>query len=69
MTDRINSITLILEDDMRIDDAQRLIDALWCFEGVADVSPNLVTSQDSIAALRAESKIRGSLLKYIRDNI
>ena len=40
MTDRIHSITVILEKELREDDAQEIISAILCLKGVLTVRGN-----------------------------
>lgn len=65
MTDRIHSLTVILERDMREDDAQRYVDAFLCFRGVAEVRPNISATDHIIARAQA----RGELRKVIGDTL
>jgi len=37
MTDRYHSLTVILERDIRSDDAELLIDAIKCLRGILDI--------------------------------
>ena len=41
MTDRINAIVVILEKDMREDDAEPLLNAIRTMRGVLDVRTNI----------------------------
>ena len=57
MTDRIHSITLVLDKNIRIDDAESLIAALGLFGGVIEVIPNVACIEDAVA----ESRVRQEL--------
>lgn len=46
MTDRVKGFTVVLEKEMRIDDAQALIDAIGCLRGVIKVEPEIMTGSD-----------------------
>jgi len=67
MTDRVNALVVTLEQDIRIDDVQLLIDAIKMMRFVADVSPNVTDMQDHIAYIRARSDIEGKLYNALRD--
>lgn len=41
MTDRTNALLVVLEKDIRIDDAQVLVDAIKMLRGVLDVECNI----------------------------
>ena len=60
MTDRINSITLVLSKDTRIDDAEPLIEACKQFGRVVDVVPNL---SENWAAMSERSRLIAKLSK------
>ena len=46
MTDRIHALTVVLDEDMRIDDAEPLVQAIRMMRHVADVQPISVTESD-----------------------
>lgn len=54
MTDRIHSITLVLDQDMREDDARALLTAVCMFKGVINASANVA----DIALYTAEARAR-----------
>lgn len=58
MTDRVHSLTVILEQDTRLDDLQPLITAITLFEGVAEVVPLIADPVSRMAEARALQKIR-----------
>lgn len=53
MTDRVNALLVVLEEDIRDDDAAATIAAIRQIKGVLDVTPNVVSSADAIADMRA----------------
>ncbi len=61
MTDRYYALTVILEKDMRDDDAERMIDAIQMIKGVQDVKP-LISNPDT---WMAEERARGELSKKL----
>jgi hypothetical protein len=56
VTERIHSITLVLREDMREDDAQQLMDACRMFGPVLDVKPNVSRPGDEAARSRLLAK-------------
>lgn len=66
MTDRINGFTVILQYDIRDDDAQATINAIRQIKGVADVVPNVVTPADHIAVMQTKVEIAKKLEGFTR---
>lgn len=64
MTDRVVSLTVILDKEYRVDDVERLIDAIQMVKGVAHVEKGPVSNVDTWFAL---SRIRHDLLPKIID--
>lgn len=58
MTDRYNALLVVLEQDIRDDDAEATIAAIRQIKGVLDVTPNVVDSGDYIVA---EMRVRHEL--------
>ena len=50
MTDKINSLIVTLEKDMREDDAQEIISAVSMIKGVLSVKPNIALPIDEHVA-------------------
>lgn len=68
MTDRINSITITLDHDIRIDDARDgIIQALYQLKGVIDATPNVADTRDHVAYIRARTDIESRLYEALRD--
>jgi hypothetical protein len=63
MTDRYMALTVILEHDIRDDDAEPLIAAIRLLKGVQDVQP--IVSDPSLAV--AESRARRELQQKLWD--
>lgn len=57
MTDRIHSITLVLDKDVREDDAEALLLACRSFRGVITVTPNVSDFTSHMAEQRARTEI------------
>lgn len=53
MTDRIHSITVVLEHDMRDDDIEPLLDAIRMLRHVQSVTPNVADYTSHMAEQRA----------------
>ena len=62
MTDRIHSVTVALTKNIRIDDAQPILDAIGMIKGVLNVAPNIADSSDWVIRQRVESEIRSRIL-------
>ena len=62
MTDRINSITVVLNKDLREEDAQPIIDAILQFKGVCAAEGNVTDPNAYIAESRAFNAIHENLM-------
>lgn len=65
MTDRLNALTVVLEQDLRVDDAESLITAIRQLKGVASVEPRIVDAGDYIAQTLAKFHLRKKLLEVL----
>jgi len=61
MTDRFNGLIVTLEEDIREDDAEALMDAILMLRGVIKVEGHVSDLQDILAANRARWQIRESI--------
>ena len=68
MTDRVNALVVTLENDMRIDDAQGLMDAIAHLKGVASVLGNVSDIDSHIAKTRALYEITNKLWDALRED-
>jgi len=66
MTDRIHSITLILEENMREDDAESLIEACRHFRGVIGVQGNVTNVSEAVAEQRVRIDLERRLFDVVR---
>ena len=66
MTDRIHSITVVLKENIRVDDAESLIEALKHFRGVIAVDGNVADFESHMAEERARSKFQTILFDALR---
>ncbi len=62
MTDRLNALIVILEHDIREDDAEPIINAIQQLRGVLQVEPHVA---DSIGDAAAEARVRSELTKKL----
>lgn len=65
MTDRFTSFTVILDQNIRDDDAQPIIDAIKQIRHVQDVFPKVANTSDAIAESGVRREIGEKLIKII----
>lgn len=65
MTDRYHSLTVVLEKDMREDDAQALIAAIAQLRGVLKVSGEVADGGSLMAEQRAKYELRARVLELL----
>jgi hypothetical protein len=65
MTDRFKGFIVVLDRDVRDDDAEAIITALKMVKGVKAVTPVETASDDYIVAQRVRSEIEDSLWEWI----
>lgn len=68
MTQRINALTVVLSQDMRVDDAEHLINAIKMLKYVQSVELNVSTIDSHIAYTRARCDIENKLYTALRDD-
>ena len=66
MTDRINAFVVVLEHDIRDDDAAATINAIKQIKGVLDVQPTYASPDTMIAEMRARSILVKKLWDVLR---
>lgn len=66
MTDRYHSLQVILEKDIRDDDAEMLINAIKMLKGVIDVKGDVADWNSQMAESRAHSEIRKKLWEALK---
>ena len=69
MTDRVKGFTVTLDDDYRIDDVEKIMEAIRIFKGVGSVEPNITTSSDWVNRERVKNEFKGKLFKFIESEI
>ena len=65
MTARVNMLYVILEKDTRIDDIEKLMDAIAQFNNVLEVKTHIRSPQDDIAEARIRQDIGEKLINII----
>lgn len=65
MTDRFHSLTVVLEEDLREDDAQVLIAAIGQLRGVIRITGQLVDPATYMAEQRAKYELRRKVLELL----
>ena len=66
MTDRVKALTVILEQDMRDDDVQVIIDAIRLIRHVARVEPLIVTAEDHLARARVKQELLQQIIDILK---
>lgn len=67
MTERFNALTVVLEEDLRADDAEALIAAIGQLRGVLSVSGNVADITTHTAQERARHELGQKLLAVLRN--
>lgn len=57
MTDRFDSLTVVLEADIRTDDAEHIINAIQLIKGVLSVDPHVRDLENHIAYMRVRNEL------------
>lgn len=65
MTDRLNGVFVTFVEDIREDDANRIIDAIRLIQGVIDVKGNVTNGTEWVANARAREKLRRALWEIL----
>ncbi len=65
MTDRFHSITVVLDQDVRSDDAEGLIAAICNLRGVLSAAGNVADLDSHMAEQRAKHDLGAKLFKVI----
>jgi hypothetical protein len=66
MTDRTNSLMVVLDKEYRTDDAQIIIDAISMIKGVLNVSCNIADNGEFAAKEQAKHELRNKLWELLR---
>lgn len=65
MTDRLHSLTVVLDNNYRDDDAESLILAIMQLRGVCAVKGDVADSESYMAEARAKTNLRKALFKLL----
>lgn len=65
MTDRLNGFVVVLESDIREDDAQATLAALRQIKGVLTVEPNATNVGDLIATARVRREFGENVARFL----
>lgn len=65
MTDRIKGFYVVLDDIMRTDDAEPLIEAVLMLKGVLDVKVSISNSDDWMIRSQVKSELRQKLIEIL----
>lgn len=65
MTDRFNALTVVLEKNIREDDAEAIILAISQLRGVASVEGNVADMASYIAKEQAMHELRGKMMDIL----
>lgn len=69
MTDRIKGFVVVLDQDIREDDVQPLLDAIRQLRHVVTVAPMVATADDYVARSRRTQELRAKLFEFIRTEL
>lgn len=61
MTDRYNALTVVLDRDIRSDDAEAIINAIRQIRGVLAVDPHVADMADHVAVARVRAELTEKL--------
>lgn len=67
MTDRYNALVVVLEEDIREDDAEGLINAIRHLRGVLSVEGNVRSIESSVAEQRARNTLKSKLWEALKE--
>lgn len=68
MTDRVKGLTISLDEDIRVDDIEPLMNAIRCLCHVVDVTPLIADSSDWLARSRVDTEWREKLFELMKEN-
>lgn len=69
MTDRIKGFTVILAQDIRVDDIDSIMQAISMVKGVVGVEPSVLDSNDHINRKRVKNEIREKFIKFLEEEL
>lgn len=69
MTDRFKGVVVTFEEDIREDDAEKLLNAIWMLKGVIDVTPSVANVDDHLARERVRRELGRALMEVVYPEI
>ena len=69
MTDRLKGVIVTFDRDIRVDDAEFILNAIRAIKHVTDVSPLVTDHTDHIARARIRSELYTKLLDLIKQEL
>jgi hypothetical protein len=69
MTDRVKGFTVTLEEDIRIDDVEWIMQAICMIRGIAHVEPSISTSDDYMNRQMIKHELREKFLKFYTEEL
>lgn len=66
MTNRVNAFIVILERDIREDDAESTLNAIKQIRGVLKVKPHLADGEEAIAEARVRADLIGRIFDLLK---
>jgi hypothetical protein len=67
LSDRYNYLIVVLEKDLKDEDAQPLLEAIQCLRGVLSVTPNVNDPDDWMAQERVRAELSEKLWRVLRE--
>lgn len=67
MTDRYSAFVVVLDHDVRADEADATITALEQIRGVISVEPHVGNIEQSIAQVRADTAWRNAIIDFLHE--
>jgi hypothetical protein len=67
MTDRVSSLTVVLKEDWRVDEVDRVVNAIAMIGPVLSVTPNITDFPEHVATMRVRSEFRTKLLEFLKE--
>lgn len=65
MTDRVKGLTVVLEENIRVDDIEPLVDAIRLMRGVQSVHLQISEGGDFIVECRVRDNLRRKMYEFI----
>ena len=69
MTDRVKGFTVTLSEDIRIDDVQRIKEAIQMIKGVFDVTESIFEADDHMNRMRVKSELQQHFFNFMKEHL